>query len=212
MTDTEGFLGRWSRLKQQTKESPQTKEPEAEAAETALPCPDPADALPALSPEEVDEADETADIRKLPPIDSLGADSDYTGYLAPGVPEPLKLAALRKAWTSDPKIAEFRGFADYDWDCNAPGYGQLLPTDDIQQMVKNFLFSEPEERPDGPKDAVMARTATPDTPDVPVPDEALPPPDEMVAGVPVAGPEPLPDPTTEEEDSQQNHGRETFGA
>ena len=125
MTEREGFLGRWSRLKREAvREVP----------------PEPAADLPSEEP--------LVDLEALPPLESLGAASDYTPFLAAGVPEALRCAALRKAWASDPAIANFRGFAEYDWDCNAPGYGALLPTDNIQQLLSRILRDEPEEQPE----------------------------------------------------------------
>ena len=125
MTEREGFLGRWSRLKREAvREVP----------------PEPAADLPSEEP--------LVDLEALPPRESLGAASDYTPFLAAGVPEALRCAALRKAWASDPAIANFRGFAEYDWDCNAPGYGALLPTDNIQQLLSRILRDEPEEQPE----------------------------------------------------------------
>ena len=59
--------------------------------------------------------------------------------------------ALRQAWSTDPKIAGFRGFADYDWDCNAPGYAALLPVDDIARLCDAVL------RRAGPGEAVRTR-------------------------------------------------------
>ena len=125
MAEPEGFLGRWSRLKR-------------EAAREAPP--EPAPDLPSEEP--------LVDLEALPPLESLGAASDYTPFMAKGVPEELRCAALRKAWASDPVIANFRGFADYDWDFNAPGYGALLPTDNIQQLLSRILRDEPEEQPE----------------------------------------------------------------
>src|SRR5947209_11021011 len=125
MAEREGFLGRWSRLKR-------------EAAREVPP--EPAADLPPEEP--------LVDLEALPRLESLGAASDYTPFLAKGVPEELRCAALRKAWASDPAIAGFRGFAEYDWDCNAPGYGALLPTDNIQQLLSRILRDEPEEQPE----------------------------------------------------------------
>jgi Protein of unknown function (DUF3306) len=91
MVDDEGFLRRWSRLKRSDVEEPVGK-PEGDEPPVAEPF-DPA---------------------TLPPVATLTADSDYTAFLAKGVPEELRRLALRKAWASDPKIAAFRGFAEYD--------------------------------------------------------------------------------------------------
>ncbi len=133
---SEGFLSRWSRRKREAREAPaETPSPRAEEAEAkaeaAAPPPEPFD------PE------------SLPPVDSLGADSDYTAFLAGNVPQELRRLALRKAWTSDPVIAGFRGFAEYDWDCNAPGYGRLLPTDRIADLLDRIGIDEkpPAEKP-----------------------------------------------------------------
>ena len=144
MAEREGFLGRWSRLKREAREAPAEAVP-AEVVE-GLPSEIPDGVLP----------EKAVDLEALPPIESLGAESDYTAFLARGVPEDLRCAALRKAWASDPAIAGFRGFAEYDWDCNAPGYGALLPTDDIKQLLGRILREEPEEAekagaPDGPE-------------------------------------------------------------
>ena len=72
---------------------------------------------------------EQAGSTDLPPVDDLGGDSDYTVFMKEGVPGALRLAALRRAWTTDPAIARHRAPADYDWDFDAPGYGRLRPGD-----------------------------------------------------------------------------------
>lgn len=135
MDESEGFLSRWSRLKREAREEEAPPLPAEDLA-----------ALPAEEPDgngaPADSAEPAFDPASLPPVESLGADSDYTVFLAPEVPQALRLQALRKAWVSDPVIANFRGFAEYDWDCNAPGYGALLPTDRILDMVDNILGKE----------------------------------------------------------------------
>jgi hypothetical protein len=37
--------------------------------------------------------------------------------------------------------------ADYDWDFNAPGYGALLPTDDVQALLSRVV-NRPEPEPE----------------------------------------------------------------
>jgi hypothetical protein len=54
----------------------------------------------------------------LPSIEELNAASDYTPFLAQGVPEALTRAALRKLWLSDPVLANLDGLNDYDEDFN----------------------------------------------------------------------------------------------
>lgn len=156
MSEREGFLSRWSRLKRQA-------ENEAQAVAAVPPASEVAEAQAAVA--NTIEADESIDLASLPPIESLDRDSDYTAFLARGVPEALQRLALRQAWRTDPSIAEFRGFAEYDWDCNAPGYGQLLPTDDLARLCDAILGEKPNVDP----------ASAPSAPDVPSHDVPLPP-------------------------------------
>jgi hypothetical protein len=143
MSEAESFLGRWSRLKRDAAPNAAREEP-------------PRPEGPPAEDEVGAAADEPAvDLESLPPIESLTAESDYKPFLAQGVPEELRRLALRKAWTTNPQIANFRGFADYDWDCNAPGYGQLLPIDDIKRLCDAVLRPAKEEK----EDAVEAPAA-----------------------------------------------------
>ena len=119
MNDKEGFLGRWSRLKQQREPQPNS-EPEAP----------PGAAEPAAA---------TVNLESLPSLESLGPESDYTPFLQAGVPEELRSRALRQAWASDKTIADFRGLNEYDWDFNAPGYGQLWAVDDVAKLFQRII-------------------------------------------------------------------------
>ncbi len=135
----EGFLGRWSRRKQ-----------EARTAEESTAEPLPVQSLPPEPSGEVEPAERRTEedapaVPDLPALDSLDAGSDYTSFLRREVPEEVRRQALRKAWSSDPVIAGFRGFADYDWDFNAPGYGALRPTDDIARLLEAVLPTRPQE-------------------------------------------------------------------
>ena len=72
MADEEKFVSRWSRLKREA---------------VAAPVPAVGNALP--------EA-----VVELPPVESLGFDSDFTGFLDAKVDEKLKQAALKKLFHS----------------------------------------------------------------------------------------------------------------
>jgi uncharacterized protein DUF3306 len=102
------FLKRWSRRKLET--------------ETAAP---PPEAQPQLEadPEPLAESTEIEEHQALPPdlpdVDTLGKDSDYTGFMRDGVPEELKKLALRALWRSDPVLANLDGLNDYDEDYGA---------------------------------------------------------------------------------------------
>jgi hypothetical protein len=85
-------------------------------------------------------------VPELPPVETLGANSDYAVFLRKGVSALMQQQALQKAWTSDAVIAGFRGMADYDWDFNAVGYGRLRVTDNVGQLLRAVL-SQPEAEP-----------------------------------------------------------------
>jgi len=128
----EDFLKRWSRRKQQARES------DDKAAEQA---PLPAEAaatMPAVSPEA------EIDIAKLPSLDSITAATDVTEFLRKGIPAELSRAALRRAWAADPAIRDFVGLAENAWDFtdpNAiPGFGALQGTpEQIGAMVERVM-------------------------------------------------------------------------
>ena len=56
----------------------------------------------------------------LPPIDSINAGTDIRPFLDPHVPPDLTLAALRRAWVTDPVIHDFIGLSENSWDFNTP--------------------------------------------------------------------------------------------
>ena len=159
MEEETGFLGRWSRLKREARREEPAVEPVVSEA-AAMP---PAETAGA---EVVEEA-----APELPSLDNLDSGSDYTGFLRPDVPAELRRLALRKAWSSDPVIAGFRGFAEYDWDYNAPGYGALLPTDDIARLLDAVLPDEKREEDEVVEEEVVAQQSL-EAEDLPT----LPPP------------------------------------
>ncbi len=112
--DDEGRLNRWSRLKQRSKAKPGR----GAAAPTAEAAADPDIEVAALTeggtPEGAEQAVEP--VVDLPPVESLGKDSDYTPFLQDGVPEELAKAAMRKLWKSDPIFGFRDGLDDYDED------------------------------------------------------------------------------------------------
>ena len=83
----ESFLARFHRLKSEARTAPVTEPPRDPAADSETPL----SARPSAEAEELQPTD--AD---MPPVDSLGADSDYRGFLSPGVSDALRKVALRK--------------------------------------------------------------------------------------------------------------------
>jgi hypothetical protein len=145
MTEEKGFLERWSQRKRAAREGEAVREVASEAAPTA----EPAEAAPAEP--EIDPA-------SLPPIESIETGADIRAFLQKGVPKALRQAALRRLWSADPAIREFREVADYDWDFNAPGYGALLPKDDPKAVVDK-LFSAMRRPSVAPQAAAAAEPA-----------------------------------------------------
>src|SRR5690606_32839286 len=99
MSDEEGFLARWSRRKRAAESDTrdETNAAETPKVETTAP--------PAAGDEsEVGAAEAAVDPASLPPIESIGPESDIREYLKTGVPAELTRAALRRAWSADPAI------------------------------------------------------------------------------------------------------------
>src|SRR5919204_4393060 len=144
MTERETFLHRWSRRKR-------AAAPAAPAAPESRPWQEqPAAPPPAPRP----PPELPFDVSKLPPLDSITAETDIRAYLAPGVPAEVTRAALRRAWAADPKIRDFVGLSENAWDFNAPGgvagFGPLEMTDELRaqvaQMVGRSLAGEATDR------------------------------------------------------------------
>ena len=126
----ESLLARWSRRKRTRRAQPDEDEAPSEAPTGGTA----AEAAAEPAHPAIDDA-------ALPTPESLGAESDYTVFMRPGVPLDLKIAGLRRAWATDPRIADFRGMAEYDWDFHAPGYGWLRPFDDVAKLARQ-VFGE----------------------------------------------------------------------
>ncbi len=157
---SDGFLSRWSKRKAEVRQQEQKP-----AAELAPP--------PAAEEEEIDLA-------TLPSIDSLTAESDFSVFLKKGVPLALRNAALRKLWLTEPSVVNYKALVEYNWDFTAPGYGELLPTDNIAKMAQQ-VFSGFSQAPNA------AETPQPDAGEDPAQPAALPAPEEeAVAAVRVS--------------------------
>jgi hypothetical protein len=83
------------------------------------------------------------DPANLPPIESITATSDIRAFLAPGVPEELARAALRRAWVTDPAIRSFIGIAENQWDFtktdSIPGFGSLELTPALRRAALSLI-------------------------------------------------------------------------
>ena len=181
MAEEQGFLDRWSKRKRAARKAEAL--PEGEGEPERQPDPGPIAAATDDDPE-IDPAE-------LPPLDSITSGADVQAFLQKGVPKALRQAALRRLWSADPKVRDFREVADYDWDFNAPGYGALLPQDDPKAAAEKLFAAlrrqvTAKDRPEPTEPALRDTAASPATPPAAVEPEALPPAAEPAA----AGSEP----------------------
>lgn len=168
MSEEESFLARWSRRKRDASEERAGEPPVAlpRDEKEASPKPEPTSGEQPNRQTGDAPGQPLVDLSKLPPIESITAETDIRAFLAPGVPAELTRAALRRAWSADTSIRDFIGLVENDWDVLAPaaaaGVQPLTITDDMRRMV-DALFSQ-----DEADDAIAAassgtaRTATAD--------------------------------------------------
>src|SRR5262245_46719974 len=167
MSEPENFIARWSRRKREAAEDAEATKSSATpdaAAESARPSEDQSGG--ARPPPEA-----AFDPTKLPPIETITAETDIRAFLARGVPPELTRAALRRAWAADPKIRDFIGLSENSWDFNAPdamtGFGSLEMTDELRQqiarMVGRSLGSEASDRPTQSPGEVQGKSSPAET-------------------------------------------------
>jgi hypothetical protein len=164
MSEPDGFLSRWSRRKRAAAEpDPAAEQPfELQDVSGTEGTNDSASRDAGDGPAEDAEKEERPfDLSKLPPIESITAETDIRAFLAPGVPPELTQAALRRVWVMDPKIRDFIEIAENQWDFTvtggAPGFDLSAPTGDIARMVAD-IFGKPS--PGESPDALGEKTAT----------------------------------------------------
>jgi hypothetical protein len=139
----EGFLRRWSRRKAEARSVPTTAVENPSVAAEAAP------ASREQPPEPERGASAPIDPKDLPDIESLDANSDFTVFMRPGVPEHLRTLALRKLWRSDPTFSKLDGMVEYGEDYSIASW----PKEAIRTAYKvgrGFLeqIGEDAERPD----------------------------------------------------------------
>jgi hypothetical protein len=165
VTDDQGsetpFLSRWSdrKLRVRRGEEPADASP-----------PEQADPVPGVESEETGPLLTDAD---MPPLESLDAQSDYSGFLSRGVSEALRREALSKLFRS-PHLNVVDGLDDYaeDFTKFAP-LGDVITADmrhRLEQAAERLL-GEQEPRtavapvPEEDAEAAQARDDVPDRPE-----------------------------------------------
>ncbi len=164
MSDPENFLARWARRKREAAAEPKpsaaadaiaqdplvpakagTQSPMVQSEQAALD--------PRFRGNERERSDDPVpkpgageplvDLTKLPPIESITAETDLRAFLVPGVPPELTRAALRRAWSADPAIRDYVGLSENSWDFNAPdaipGFGPLQMTDELRRQIARMV-------------------------------------------------------------------------
>jgi hypothetical protein len=167
--DDEGPLSRWSRRKTEARAG------DGEASEPqSLDLPLADDNLPAELLNDDAPSEEAAEEERppLPPIEELDADSDYTQFMADGVPEALTRAALRKLWLSDPIFANLDGLNDYDENFNL--IDKIITAADTNYKVGRGMISDEDEdevppQHDEPVDEPVEQSAEEDVAQLDVP-------------------------------------------
>ena len=151
MSERENFIARWSRRKRAAAEdAPQASGPVVGDSDSGshgvLPLPvgerEHTESVEASS-SHTHSSGAAVDLAKLPPIESITAETDIRAFLAPGIPPELTRAALRRAWAADPRIRDFVGLSENSWDFNSPdaigGFGPLEMTHELRQQIAQFV-------------------------------------------------------------------------
>jgi len=160
VTEPENFLERWSKRKIAERDRLAADETTADQTtadkKTADDRASGDDQASAIVPPRSDatappSSDEMFDLTQLPSIDSIGANTDVTAFLRPGVPSELTRAALRRAWSSDPAIRDFIGLVENGWDFNdpsaMPGFGPISP-EEVARLTAQIISALPEAPPE----------------------------------------------------------------
>ena len=156
MSEPENFLERWSKRKLAKGEQALEQDVGAPQGENENQPP-----APAMETNATNAASDSQEFDRasLPPIESIGADTDVTVFLRPGIPSDLTRAALRRAWSSDPAIRDFVGLVENGWDFNDPqamaGFGPI-DVGEAARLLAQAMGDLPEKALAGlPKEAAL---------------------------------------------------------
>ena len=140
----ENFLTRWSsrKLANRSPSARQDAEHEPRGASGAIEN----GAVAKIGKDDDAKDTQPFDVAQLPPLDSIGADTDIAAFLHRDVPPELTRAALRRAWTSDPAIKDFVGLVENGWDFNDPsamsGFGPIS-AEEVARLAGKIIEALP---------------------------------------------------------------------
>ncbi|HXF55270.1 MAG TPA: DUF3306 domain-containing protein [Hyphomicrobiaceae bacterium] len=160
-TDDEPFLARWSRLKRRREPQPGEESGPGTAAQpdTDKSAEGARKDLAERERGQTGQSEPPLDLSKLPKIEELTADSDFAQFMDPRVPSSLRQAALRRAWTLDPRIRDFVEMSDWNYDWNVPGgapcYGPMPTGTKVGELLAQVFQTSS-------KNVVQEASKTPD--------------------------------------------------
>ena len=148
-SERENFLSRWSSRKLANR-TPSTRQDAEHAPRDTKSTVE--NSAVAETGKETDAQDNPPfDVAQLPPLDSIGPETDIAAFLRKEVPPDLTRAALRRAWTSDPAIRDFVGLVENGWDFNDPsamaGFG-TISAEEVVRLAGKVIEALPEAAPE----------------------------------------------------------------
>lgn len=150
----DGFLGRWSRRKQEVREGKPVQDPAPPVPQASVPAgvnaPAPLAAQPAAAPVPPEPA--AAPLPTLQDVQSLSIDSDFKPFASRAVAPEVRNAAMKKLFT-DPHFNVMDGLDIYIDDYTQP---DPLPAAMLKQMASAQFMGLVEEEPEKPSAAGQA--------------------------------------------------------
>ena len=143
----DGALSRWSRRKQQALIELET------------------DSLPVADTTDVEPELPVLTDAEMPPVESLSEDSDYSGFLSPGVSEELRAIALRKLFRG----AKFNirdGLDDYDDDFRAVTLLKDVLIADATDKINEASKQDSEDEKEEPDQVAQESASISNEPDI----------------------------------------------
>mgnify|MGYP003507937213 CR=1 FL=1 len=184
----DGFLGRWSRRKQEVREGKPVQDPAPPVPQAPVPAgvnaPAPLAAQPAAAPVPPEPA--AAPLPTLQDVQSLSIDSDFKPFASRAVAPEVRNAAMKRLFT-DPHFNVMDGLDIYIDDYTQPS---PLPLSVLRQMVSAKALGLVEDEEKAPKEA-LAAAEDPAPPSVAVNADGEATPDVAQSGVCNELPSPL---------------------
>ena len=150
----DGFLGRWSRRKQEVREGKPVQDPAPPVPQASVPAgvnaPAPLAAQPAAAPVPPEPA--AAPLPTLQDVQSLSIDSDFKPFASRAVAPEVRNAAMKRLFT-DPHFNVMDGLDIYIDDYTQP---DPLPAAMLKQMASAQFMGLVEEEPEKPSAAGQA--------------------------------------------------------